>query len=256
MQAGCSNMPTVFIFSDTQIVLPSCLEDINSVLNSGSVPNLYEPEDIEEILTAVRPIAKRSGANIGQGREQLLAFYVDLVRANLHVVLAFSPVGNLFRDNCRRFPSLVNCCTIDWYDQWFEDALRSVAKRFIATSKLSQEGATGGSGEIPPDLAPSVCEVAVSMHKSVKEATLRFFHSEGRRNYTTPTSYLELIQTFIEFLEQRQKEEKARVLRYKSGAAKTFGYGVVSWRFASETEGYAANACRSSERYRRSSGEA
>jgi hypothetical protein len=25
-----------------------------------------------------------------------------------------SPVGNAFRERLRKFPSLVNCCTIDW----------------------------------------------------------------------------------------------------------------------------------------------
>lgn len=28
-----------------------------------------------------------------------------------------SPVGDAFRSRCRMFPSLVNCCTIDWFVQ-------------------------------------------------------------------------------------------------------------------------------------------
>jgi hypothetical protein len=30
-------------------------------------------------------------------------------------VIAMSPVGNAFRERLRKFPSLVNCCTIDWW---------------------------------------------------------------------------------------------------------------------------------------------
>ena len=26
-----------------------------------------------------------------------------------------SPIGEAFRVRCRMFPSLINCCTIDWY---------------------------------------------------------------------------------------------------------------------------------------------
>ena len=60
-EAGCDAKPVVFLFSDTQIVKESFLEDINNILNSGEVPNLMETEDMERILTAVRPLAKAAG---------------------------------------------------------------------------------------------------------------------------------------------------------------------------------------------------
>lgn len=37
MMAGTGNTPTVFLFSDTQIVDESFLEDLNNVLGSGEV---------------------------------------------------------------------------------------------------------------------------------------------------------------------------------------------------------------------------
>ena len=41
--------------------------------------------------------------------------FIERVRRNLHVVLAFSPIGDAFRNRIRMFPSLINCCTIDWF---------------------------------------------------------------------------------------------------------------------------------------------
>ena len=37
-----------------------------------------------------------------------------------HVVLCFSPVGDLFRIRAmhRRFPVLINCTSIDWFHAW------------------------------------------------------------------------------------------------------------------------------------------
>ena len=45
----------------------------------------------------------------------LFNMFVERVRDQLHVVMAFSPIGDAFRDRLRRFPAIVNCCTIDWF---------------------------------------------------------------------------------------------------------------------------------------------
>lgn len=103
----------------------SFLEDINNVLNTGEIPNLWAPEDFEEIINDVRPIAKEQ--KLYDSRDVLLKFFVSLVRDNLHIVLAFSPVGEKLRNRCRQFPSIINCCAIDWFDKWPQDALNSVA---------------------------------------------------------------------------------------------------------------------------------
>ena len=58
-------------------------------------------------------------------------------RQNLHIVLAFSPVGEKLRNRCRQFPSIINCCTIDWFDRWPNEALHSVAiKDFKANQTI------------------------------------------------------------------------------------------------------------------------
>ena len=48
-----------------------------------------------------------------------------------------SPVGDSFRNRLRMFPSLVNCCTIDWFTEWPNDALISVAQQFLGLSFLT-----------------------------------------------------------------------------------------------------------------------
>lgn len=60
-----------------------------------------------------------------------------------------SPIGEVFRARLRQFPSLVNCCTIDWFNEWPAQALESVATTFLneipdleATPKVT-EGLVG-----------------------------------------------------------------------------------------------------------------
>ncbi|MFN9906737.1 MAG: hypothetical protein ACK56F_11545 [bacterium] len=52
---GVEGKECTFLFTDTQIVNESFLEDINSLLNSGEVPNIWEPDEKKKILDETRP---------------------------------------------------------------------------------------------------------------------------------------------------------------------------------------------------------
>ena len=54
------------------------------------------------------------------------------------MVLAFSPVGDAFRTRVRKFPALVNCTVIDWFQPWPHEALFSVGTFVLG------EGGEGG----------------------------------------------------------------------------------------------------------------
>lgn len=69
----------------------------------------------------------------------LYSFFTERVRDNLRIALAFSPIGDSFKNRLRIYPSLINCCTIDWFTAWPEDALIRVAENFIRTMNLSSE---------------------------------------------------------------------------------------------------------------------
>jgi dynein heavy chain len=52
---GVEGKECTFLFTDTQIVNESFLEDINSLLNSGEVPNIWEPDEKKKIMDDTRP---------------------------------------------------------------------------------------------------------------------------------------------------------------------------------------------------------
>jgi dynein heavy chain len=115
-QAGMENKPTVFLFNDTQIAKESFLEDVNNILNNGDVPNLFENEDLSEIAEIMKDVA--IARRLGTSPAELYALFVERVRIILHLVICLSPIGEDFRRRLRMFPSLVNCCTIDWFLPW------------------------------------------------------------------------------------------------------------------------------------------
>jgi dynein heavy chain len=64
---------------------------------------------------------------------ELWIFFISRVKDCLHMILAFSPVGTKFRERAQKFPSLFSQCNIDWFLPWPEDALVSVAHKFLHT---------------------------------------------------------------------------------------------------------------------------
>ena len=48
-KGGTEKLKTVFIFSDNDVVHESFLEDIQNMLNSGIVPNIYPPEELGRV---------------------------------------------------------------------------------------------------------------------------------------------------------------------------------------------------------------
>jgi dynein heavy chain len=120
--AGENGGRTVFLLTDSQIPQESFLEDVNNILNSGEVPNLFAKDELEQIDAEMRPIAEAKKIY-----DNMYNFFISRVRENLHVVLCFSPIGDTLRIRMRMFPSLVTCTTINWVDPWPEDALLSVS---------------------------------------------------------------------------------------------------------------------------------
>ena len=67
-------MPVVL----SQIKYETFLEDVNNILTSGEVPNLFPKDELTAVLDELRPAAKAAG--VGETQEQLAAFFFDRVR--------------------------------------------------------------------------------------------------------------------------------------------------------------------------------
>ena len=138
--------------------------------------------------------------------------YLLRVKANIHCVIAMSPLGEVFRTRLLKFPSLVNCCTIDWFSNWPEEALLSVA--------AGQFVAGGGGGRDDVDLGEDregCIQVFKIIHQSVEEISIRYREEMRRISYVTPTSYLELLSTYKKVLRDRTKHVHDAKRRLEKG---------------------------------------
>jgi len=212
--AGVDGLPVVFLFTDTQIVEESFIEDINNLLNSGEVPGLYPDDEKGRITDDIRGYVQSLG--LPETKDVMWRTFINRVRDNLHIVLCMSPVGEAFRARCRQFPSLINCCTIDWFDEWPEAALQSVAKFFLAGVDLGTD-----------EVRSAVCDACVFIHVSVTQLAERFWTALRRRFYTTPKSYLDLISLYVALLAEKREEFGVARDRLLNGLSKLTGTNVM-----------------------------
>ena len=206
-KTGIKNLGTVFLMSDAQVADEQFLVLINNLLASGEIPDLFSDDEMENIVGQVRNEVK--GAGIPDTRENCWKFFIDRVRKQLKVVLCFSPVGSTLRIRGRKFPAIVNCTCIDWFHEWPEEALMSVSMRFIKEE-----------ASIPDKIKPPICQYMSFVHQSVNDMSKLYAQNDKRYNYTTPKSFLELINLYRKILSNKNAELNGKITRLEKGLEK------------------------------------
>ena len=141
--------------------------------------------------------------------DNILSLFTSLVRENLHICLCMSPVGDTLRIRCRQFPALINCCTLDWFSRWPEEALLYVSTAFLKELPDTSE-------EVKQGLSEMCCKI----HLSVEQASTDFWDSLRRRIYTTPKSYLDLISLYTKVLAEQREIFNTNKGRLANGVTK------------------------------------
>ncbi|XP_074961219.1 dynein axonemal heavy chain 3 [Phalacrocorax aristotelis] len=208
LKAGVSNKNVSFLFCDNQIKDEAFVEDINMLLNTGDVPNIFATDEKAEIVEKMQAAARMENRKLEATPLAMYNFFIERVKKNLHIVLAMSPIGDAFRSRLRMFPSLINCCTIDWFQTWPTDALEMVANKFLEDVELED------------DVRKEVVAMCKYFQESVRELSISYYTTLQRHNYVTPTSYLELILTFKTLLNSKRQEVDMMRTRYLVGLQK------------------------------------
>ena len=117
---------------------------------------------------------------------KLWSFFIERVRANLHIVLCFSPVGPKFATRARMFPGLINGCLVDWYLPWPDAALVEVAMGYLVDFKPE-----GGD-----DVKRGLIEHVAYVHAAVSQGTTQYFEQYRRAVYVTPRTYLAFLTAY------------------------------------------------------------
>ena len=169
---GVSNREAVFLFVDTQIVDSLFLEDINALLHTGEVPNLFRPEEFQEVWSLwpinvpwLLPAITRFVINflqlwLDKGYQTPTSIWCNIFPIGSNRTYTWPSVWvhwqrhssaiNLLGRSCRSeslpsrnyvrmYPALVNCTTVIYFTEWPHEALIAVAFHFLSKSTFVAE---------------------------------------------------------------------------------------------------------------------
>ena len=180
MRCGLDDKQVLFFLKDTDIQEEAFLEDISSLLDSGEVHGCFGKEDVLAVCDGVRKDAAEAGLHDSDNSTSLWMFFIERVRKNLKIIMAFSSIGHTFPSRIESFPALMNCAVVNWFNSWPTSALEQIASKQVQELFLQ-------------DKLP--CLIA-SLHNVAARIAVEMKSSVQRCNYVTPTNYLEFIRIF------------------------------------------------------------
>jgi dynein heavy chain len=223
---GVKGNGLVFLLTDSQIVNDKFLVCINDILSSGWISDLFERDEIDQMFNSIRNDAKAAGVLIDDPAE-MLKFFLSKVRANLHLILCFSPVGATFRVRARRFPGLINCSAIDKFHPWPRDALYSVGAKFLKDVEgINTDAIREGIEKFMP-----------YSFQTVNNAAVKYLSTDRRFVYTTPKSFLELLKLYQGLLKAKRLQSENAINRLANGLQKLRDTGEVVAKIEEELKG-------------------
>lgn len=177
---------------------------INDMLSSGYIAGLFPNEDVTAMAGNLRQEAK--GLGIVETPGNLMQYWLDTLKSNMHTILCFSPVGDDFRTRARKFPGLISCAMIDYFHAWPEEALYSVGMRYLKDTPFASE-----------ELRSSIAQNMADVHMSIKDASRLFLEIERRQVFTTPKSFLEFKDYYNKLLKEKRLFIKNKIDRLEKG---------------------------------------
>eukprot|EP01035_Chromulina_nebulosa_P019234 gene19234-25085_t len=206
-KAGVKQEGVLFLLTDTQITNEKFFVYLNDLLSSGNIPDLYTRDERDAIIGVLSSKAKSAGYSTEPS--SVWKYFLSNIRSNLHCCFCFSPVGGSLRTRARRFPALASCTVIDWFQPWPEQALASVGKKLLSNVITN-------SVEISKAIEYFMPTAFLAVNRMCKI----YANTEGRKVYTTPKSYLEMLNLFQNMLNDKRNETDAKIYRLQNGVEK------------------------------------
>eukprot|EP00002_Diphylleia_rotans_P028875 TRINITY_DN5840_c0_g1_i3.p1 TRINITY_DN5840_c0_g1~~TRINITY_DN5840_c0_g1_i3.p1 ORF type:complete len:4482 (-),score=987.95 TRINITY_DN5840_c0_g1_i3:157-13602(-) len=191
--AGIHAKHIALLIPESVIRDDAIIESLNAFLGSGELPGLFSKDELDEILSDMRPIAKKLVTGFIDTWDNLFKFFVNRARDHVHVLYCLSPVSDRLVAHLQSYPSLMTTCQIDCFTVWPQKLFSDVA------AQLLHHGNVQVSQEMMLPLSQSMATIHQSLDSLSKEFTIRY----GRKVYVTPKNYISFIKLFMQIYNSR-----------------------------------------------------
>lgn len=205
--AGTKGLPTIFLLTDRVMENENFFTDVDHLLNNADIPNLWPIDEKQELIESVRLAAQGGNRNVDISPSDVFDFFVDRCKRNVHIILGFSPIGGFLRKQIHLFPSIVNCCSINWFDTWPDETLELIANHFV--SKIV---------ELPDN--ESIDQIILSakyFYATAHQINAKACNELNCQNHITTSSYLEFIRCFTQLFQSQKNKLMTAKSRYVNG---------------------------------------
>ncbi|XP_040316731.1 cytoplasmic dynein 2 heavy chain 1 [Herpailurus yagouaroundi] len=203
--AGVEAQQVVLLLEDYQLVHPTFLEMINSLLSSGEVPGLYTLEELEPLLLPLKDQASQDGF-FGP----VFSYFTYRIQQNLHIVLIMDCTNLNFIINCESNPALHKKCQVLWMEGWSDSSMRKIPEMLFSETDGEEKYSDKKRKEekkkhsVDPDFLKSF----LLIHESCK--------AYG----ATPSRYMTFLRVYSAISSSKKKELLKRQSHLQAGVSK------------------------------------
>ncbi|KAG1714038.1 Dynein heavy chain 3, axonemal [Nymphon striatum] len=203
MTTGMENKMVTFLLQDNQMN-QSFYEDLNTLLNTADITQLFTIEEKNEVVENMRQTMGEEKTEEDISEIVLYDMFLQRVKQNLHIVLVMkffdrkNASSTLTRKKLSSYPSL------DWPKTAFDAVTEDSFKEFQLTD----------------DAMKGVNTTCQKIHQDVKKVSENLFESTNYDNTVDPSLYLELMSTIRKLLLKKREELSTERQRYIAGLEK------------------------------------
>lgn len=195
------------IIDESNILEPSFLERMNTLLANSDIPDLFQEENYDVLINSLKSRILSLGLLIDTEQE-MYQWFIQQISKNLHVIFTIGDPYNDTLPSMTTSPALFNRCAINWMGNWSLRIMRQIASSIIQPMPLDivtrDQIPLKNAGQVDEKVPDVVVNVFIIFHQKYLD------HYQPKE--ASPGTFLDALKSFEVIFNQKYKEleEKQR----------------------------------------------